>query len=152
MGAPGTFTLFNKAKLNAVNGTGLLNPANSYKWTLHTSAYAPSLANHEVYADLTNELATGNGYTAGGLALANDALTLSGSTVTFTGDPTTWTATGGSIPAWRYAILRVVGTLNGKVDPLVGYFVGDATPADVPATTAGNTLRVVPDAAGLITL
>lgn len=145
----GTFTLFDKAKLNIANGTDLLNPTNSYKWTLHTSAYTPNGATHEVYADLTNELATGNGYTSGGLAMANDALTLASGTVTFTGDPATWTATGGSIPAWRYAVLRVVGTVNGKVDPLVGYFVGDTTPADVAATTAGNTLKILPNAAGL---
>lgn len=150
--ASGVFTVFDKAKLNIANATNLLNTANSFKWTLHTSAYTPGQATNEVYADLTNELATGNGYTAGGLALGNDALTLTAGVVKFTGDPATWTATGGSIPAWRYAVLRAVGTLNGKVDPLVGYFVGDSTPADVPATTVGNPLTITPNASGLATL
>jgi len=27
-------------------------------------------------------------------------------------------------------------------NPLVGYFVGDSTPADIPATTVGNTLTL----------
>jgi len=33
----------------------------------------------------------------------------------------------------------------------VGHFLGDSTPADVPATTAGNTLTVTPNAAGILT-
>ena len=147
--AAGTFTVYDKALLNMYNATNLLNTANSFKWTLHTSSYTPSVSTHEVYADLTNELSTANGYTSGGLALANDALTLSSGTVKFTGDPAVWTASGGSIPAWRTAVLRAVGTLNGKVDPLVGYFLGDSTPADVPATTSGNTLTITPNASGL---
>lgn len=148
--AAGAFTLYNKAKLNALK-LSILDSANTFKWTLHTSSYTPDVTAHEVYADLTNELATGNGYTNGGLTLANDAITLSGSTVTFTGDPATWTASGGSIPAFRYAALRAVGTFGGKVDPLIGYFVGDATPADVPATTSGNTVKITPNASGIVT-
>ena len=47
-------------------------------------------------------------------------------------------------------MVRAVGTLNGKVDPIVGYFLGDNTPADVPATTVGNTLTVTPNASGVM--
>lgn len=149
--AAGTFTIYDKALLNIYNATNLLNTANSFKWTLHTSSYTPSVSGHEVYADLTNELATANGYTSGGGTLANDAITLSAGTVKFTGDPFAWTASGGSIPAWRTAVLRAVGTLNGKVDPIVGYFVGDTTAGgtDVPATTTGNTLTITPNASGI---
>jgi hypothetical protein len=150
--AAGTFTMFDKAVLNIVNATHLLDPANSFKWTLHTSTYTPSVSGNEVYADLTNELSTANGYTNGGLALANDAVTLSAGVVKFTGDAAVWTAAGGSIPAWRTAVLRAVGTLNGKVDPLVGYFLGDSTPADVPATTTGNTLTITPNASGVASI
>jgi hypothetical protein len=69
--AAGIFTMFDKAVLNIVNATHLLDPANSFKWTLHTPTYVPGVSTHEVYADLTNELATANGYTAGGLARAS---------------------------------------------------------------------------------
>lgn len=34
-------------------------------WTLHTSTYAPNLDTHSFASDLTNELSTGGGYTAG---------------------------------------------------------------------------------------
>jgi hypothetical protein len=148
--AAGAFTFPDKAKLNFFSATDLLNPANSFKITLHTSSFTPAPSTMEVYADLTNELATANGYTNGGLALTSIALTQTSGVVKFTSAAAVWTASGGSIPAWRYGVVRAVGTLNGKVDPIVGYFLGDATPADVPATTSGNTLTVTPNASGIL--
>jgi hypothetical protein len=32
--------------------------------------------------------------------------------------------------------------VDGLTNPLIGYFVGDSTPADVPATTDTNTLTL----------
>lgn len=149
--AAGPVIIPNLAFLNFFNVTNLLNTANSFKATLHTSAMAPNPATMEVYADVSaSELATGFGYTSGGLALANDALTQTAGVLKWTGDPLIWNAAGGSIPAWRYGVLRASGTLNGKVDPIVGYFLGDATPADVPATTSGNPLTITPNASGFI--
>lgn len=148
--AAGAFIFPDKAKLNFFSATDLLNPANSFKITLHTSSFTPAPSTMEVYADLTNELATANGYTNGGLALTSVALTQTSGVVKFTSAAAVWTASGGSIPAWRYGVVRAVGTLNGKVDPIVGYFLGDSTPADVPATTTGNTLTVTPNASGIL--
>lgn len=152
MAAPGPFVFFEKARLNFVSATNLLNPANTYKLSLHTSTYVPNNATHEVFADVTNELAAGNGYTAGGNTLTNDALTQTGATVKFTADATVFTASGSGIPAWRYGVVYAVGTLNGKVNPVVGYFLGDSAPADVPLTTATNTLTITPNAAGILTV
>lgn len=149
--AAGAFVFFDKAILN-IAALGLLLPANTFKLSLHTSSWVPSLSGDEVYADVDNELATGNGYTSGGITLANDALTQTAGVTKFTTDAAVWTATGGSIPAWRYGIVRVSGTLGGKVDPLVGYFLGDSAPADVPATTVGNTLTFTPNASGILTM
>lgn len=42
--------------------------------TAHTSAYTPADTDDSV-ADLTNELATGGGYTSGGLAVASESIT-----------------------------------------------------------------------------
>lgn len=146
----GPFIFPDKAKLNMFSATDLLNPANTFKITLHTSAFTPNDSTNEVYADLANELATGNGYTNGGLALTSVALTQTSGVVKFTSADAVWTASGGSIPAWRIAYVRAVGTFNGKVDPIVGHFLGDSTPADIPATTTGNTLTVTPNASGIM--
>jgi len=148
--AAGPFIFPDKAKLNMFSPTNLLNPANSFKLALVASGWTPANSTDEVFADVTNELSTANGYTAGGIALANDALTQTAGVVKFTCDPAVWTASGGSIAAWRRGVVYAVGTLNGKVNPIVGHFLGDSTPADVPATTTGNTLTVTPNALGIM--
>lgn len=149
--AAGPFVFFDKAGLNFFSATNLLNPANTFKMSLHTSTWVPNDATNEVFADCTNELTTSGGYTAGGFTLPNDALTQTAGVIKFTTDPATWTASGGGIPAWRYGVVYASGTLNGKVNPAVGYFLGDSTPADVPITTAGNVLTVTPNASGIVT-
>lgn len=152
--AAGAIVVPNKAKLNFFNATNLLgaNTAN-FKLALVTSAWTPdnSDTGNEVWGDVSaNEIAAGNGYTAGGIALTGVALTQAAGTVKFTSSAAQWTAAGGSIAAWRRGVVYYSGTLNGKVNPLVGHFLGDSTPADIPATTTGNTLTVTPNAAGLL--
>ena len=124
--------------------------ANTFKVTLHTSTYTPNAATHTVYADLTNELSTAAGYTNTGATLGTVTFNQSGATVTFDAADTTWTASGGSIVA-RYAVIRAVGTLNTRVDPLVAYVLLDTTPADV-TTTTGNTLTLQWNASGIFTV
>jgi hypothetical protein len=120
------------------------------KLTLHTSSYSPNAATHAVYADLTNELSTANGYTNGGQSLASITWNQTSGTAKFDAADTVWTASGGSIVA-RYGVLRVVGTINGQVDPLMAYVLMDTTPADV-TTTTGNTLTFQWNASGIFTL
>lgn len=150
--AAGAFTFGNLMKLNFFSATNLLaaNTAN-FKMALVTSAWTPNTATNEVWGDISaNEIAAGNGYTAGGAALTGVALTQTSGTVKFTSNAASWTASGGSIPAWRYGVVYYNGTLNSKVNPVVGYFLGDSTPADVPATTSGNTLTITPNASGIL--
>lgn len=144
-----SITLYQSFREYLVDGTFDLN-SNTFKVTLHTSTYTPSASTHTVYADLTNELSTANGYTNGGATLGTVTLTRSGGTVTFGAADTTWNASGGSIVA-RYAVIRASGTLNTHVDPLVAYILLDTTPADVTATT-GNPLTLTWNASGIITL
>lgn len=151
--AAGAFIFPNKAKLNMFSATDLLNPANTFKLALVTSSWTPDNGDtgNEVWADVSaNEIAAGNGYTAGGVALSSVALTQASGTVKFTSAAAQWTASGGNIPAWRRGVVYAVGTLNGKVNPIVGHFLGDSTPADIAATTSGNTLTVTPNASGIV--
>jgi hypothetical protein len=48
--------------------------SDTIKIALATSSYAPNLDSHEVFSDVTNEIA-GTGYSAGGLALGSKTLT-----------------------------------------------------------------------------
>jgi hypothetical protein len=119
------------------------------KVTLHSSSYTFA-ATHSVYADLTNELSTANGYTNGGATLSSVTWGQTSGTATFDAADTTWTASGGSIVA-RRAVIRAVGTFNSQVDPLIASILLDTTPADV-TTTTGNTLTLVWNASGIFTL
>jgi len=153
--AAGAFIFPAKAKLNFFSATGLLTATSTnFRLALVGSAWTPdnSDTGNEVWADASaNEITAGNGYSAGGIALSSVTLALNGSGgVKFTAAASTWTASGGSIPAWRRGVVYYLGTLNGKVNPLVGHFLGDSTPADIPATTAGNQLIVTPNASGIL--
>lgn len=151
--ASGPFVFSNLTKLNFFSATNLLNAtAANYRLALVTSSWTPNTATDELWAVASgNELANGNGYTTGGINPGSIALTQSAGTVKFTGNAVVWTASGTGVPAWRYGVLYYLGTLNAKVNPLVGYFLGDSTPADVPLTTAGNTLTITPNASGILT-
>lgn len=151
--AAGAFVFPNLAKLNFFSATDLLNPANTFKLALVASTWTPAPTTDEVWASVSaNEIATAGqtAYTAGGATLTGVTLTQTAGVVKFTASAQVWTADGTGIPAWRYGVVYASGTLNGKVNPIVGYFLGDSTPADIPLTTATNTLTVTPNASGIL--
>ena len=152
--AMGTFTLFDTATLWEADGTGLLVATNTFKGILTTSTQTLTSSTIQVYADFTAELTTTGGYTAGGATLTGVSLTRSGGTTTFTftGPVPIWTASGGGIAAWRYFAVYVSGTLNGHVNPAVGFALGDGTNIDVPATAAPNTIAVAGGGSGVFTI
>lgn len=122
----------------------------TFKVSLHTSTYSPNASTHTVYANLTNELSTANGYTSGGATLGSVSWNRSGGTVTFDAADTSWTASSGTITA-RYAVIRKDGTANAIASPLVAYILLDTTPADVSVTDT-NTLTLQWNASGIFTL
>ena len=81
---------------------------------------APSASN-AVKADIT-EISAGNGYTAGGNAAAYTSYSqASGTAKLVLADPATWTASGGSIGPFRYAVLYN-DTPTSPAKPLIGYW------------------------------
>jgi len=80
---------------------------------------APNVSTHTVRADVT-ELSTANGYTSGGSSATNVGSSSAG-TFTLTGTDIVFTASGGSIGPFRYAILYN-DTPTSPADPLIGYW------------------------------
>ena len=77
------------------------------------------ISTNAVKADLT-EIAEGNGYTAGGnTATITSSAQTSGTYKLVLADPATWTATGGAIANFRYAVLYNDTALNKE---LIGYW------------------------------
>lgn len=145
--AAGNFTLFSKNKddlrVNDLLGATL-------KMALVSSAWTPdnSVTGNSLWADVSANEVSGNGWTAGGETLASLAATAISGGFKFSSASPAKAASGGSIPAWRHAVMYVSGSLWGMTNPLIGYFLGDATPADIPATTVGNTLTLTCPAGG----
>lgn len=144
--AAGPFMLFNAFKEKLGNALIDLDTA-SFRMTLHGAGYSPSVMNHDVLADTSNELPSANGYTAGGAEMTV-AWTRNSGTCSFTCDPVSWLATGAVITA-RVAVVHADLSVSNK--PLIGYFLLDSAGADV-AVTAGNTLTITPHPSGLFTL
>ena len=91
--------------------------ANTFK--VYLSNTAPNAATHAVKADLA-EIAAGNGYTAGGTATT---ITTSETTGTgkVAGTDITWTASGGTIGAFRYTVFYN-DTPTSPADPLISWW------------------------------
>jgi len=140
-----SLTFYNSFREYVADGTIDLD-THTFKVMLVASGYTPSTA-HTVKADVTNELSTANGYTAGGATLGSVTWGHSGGTATFDATDTVWTASGGSIVA-RYAVIY---DDTAASDELVCYILLDTTPADV-TTTAGNTLTLQWNGSGIFTI
>ncbi len=76
---------------------------------------SPNLATHDELADI-GEISAGNGYSAGGIDTLNST-SRSGAVTSVVGTDCTWTASGGTIGPFQWAVLYNT-TPTG--DPLIG--------------------------------
>jgi len=107
----------------------------------------PSASADAVKADLA-EISAGNGYTAGGNTAAQTSSAQTGGLYKLVlGDPASWTAAGGAIGPFRYAVLYNSTTAGGN---LIGYWdygssislaSGDTFTVDFDPTTGVLTLQ-----------
>jgi hypothetical protein len=150
-----TLTFYNKFKKYIADGTIDLD-TNTIKVALVTSAYTPDPA-HDVLADVLASpspevvpiASPDNGYDAGGAALTGQAVTHtdSPSQAVFDADNLTWSLLTAT---FRYGIIYASGTLNGILNPLIGYLLFNDAPADI--SIAGINFTIQWNAGGIITI
>lgn len=111
----------------AVDGGTVWDGSVDLTLTLHTATYVPDRSNHAFVSDLTNELTTGGGYTAGGTTLSTPV-----SAVT---DADAWTQ------VWTASTAYLVGQI---VRPTAGngfvYLVNTAGTSDAVEPTWPTTI------------
>jgi hypothetical protein len=135
-----TFTTTTRSKL--LNGTFDLD-TDSFKCALLTSA-SNLTTTSTLWSGVTGEVASGNGYTTGGITVS--PLVLAGTTsvtVKFGTNPT-WTASGSSLTARFAAVYEVSGSV-------LCYCLLASTATDVVVTT-GNSLTIDGTTTPLFTL
>lgn len=115
----------------------------TFKIILMQSGYTFDKDAHHGYADVSaSELATGNGYTAGGATLAGVAVTEDDTDdrTEVTWSNATWVASNGAIGPSPGAIIYDDTVAAPTEKPIVGYidFGGDQTQADGGTATISN--------------
>lgn len=126
---------FNKYNIFVQDLGRKVHNLNSDTLKVALSNTAPSAAN-AVLADIT-EISAANGYTSGGTAMGSTTFTQTSGTAKLAGANVVFTASGGSIAAFRYAVLYNSTASGG---PLIGYWdYGSAV-----TVTTGNTFSVLP--------
>jgi len=116
-----SFVKYNQFVEDLAHGVHDLKTGTSHVLKVLLSNTAPNVSTHAVRAD-TTELSTANGYTSGGISVG----TLTGAQASGTfkvsgGTDPVWTASGGSMATFRYAILYN-DTPTSPADPLIGYW------------------------------
>ena len=109
---------------------------------------APNAATMSVKTDLA-EITAGNGYTAGGVTPTISSSAQTAGTYKLTlADPASWTAAGGTIGPFRYAVLYN-DTPTSPADPLIGWWdygsavtlaIGESFSVDLDQTNGVLTL------------
>lgn len=145
--AVSAWTMYSNGLLNIGNGNIDL-AADTFFMILLTTSYTPAVNTDSTYGGInTNEVSTGNGYTAGGAEITGNSNTLSGATGKFTANDVAWTS---ATMTFRYA--AIVHCANGSslqsTDLLVGY---SDTTGGGSNIVGGGTLSINPSASGIFT-
>lgn len=147
MAVQGAFTLFTRGLLRIEDATVDLD-THALKAVLLTSAQALTAAFVGTstdcrYSDLTAELATANGYTVAGVALAGVTLSISGVFVKFTANPISWTLTGAGV-TFKYLVIYSDTAANKNLICFCDMDTGGGSVSPV-----AGALTVTPDTNGI---
>ena len=110
------------------------------KLSLHSTTYTPNQDTHDFFNDAsTSQLATGNGYSTGGVTLGSKtvALDTGSDQIRFDAANASWTLTSTGI-AWRYAVIYKSRGGASSADELIGYIDPGAKQTPVAGTYTFN--------------
>lgn len=114
-----TYFKFNQFVEDLASAVHQLQTGTSHVCKVYLSNAAPDAAADAVKADLA-EISAGNGYTAGGASIGTiTGAETSGTFKLVGGTDPAWTASGGTIGPFRYAVLYN-DTPSSPADPLIG--------------------------------
>lgn len=140
-------TVFSKyAHLPKVFSTGgIVIGTDTIQCALVTSAYTP-LGTHTQWADVSaNEVATGDGYTTGGVTMTGWAVT----DLEIDCDDPTWAAL---TKTFRYAVFYKSGSGSGLTNPLMGWALINDDSGGTDIVVVASTYSLIINASGLFTL
>lgn len=143
--AAGNWIMFDSAKEFIADGTIDLD-SDTFKVALFTNALTPNRSTQSELADLSNEVANGNGYATGGVALTGVTWGQTGGVATFDANDPSWTASGASIGPFRIAVIYSDTSVGDK---LLCYCVLDS--ADITISD-GATFEIRLHANGIFQL
>lgn len=146
--AAAAWVIYNEAKKYLMTGDIDLNAA-TIRMTLHTSASNAATATLSVKGSVSNEVTEANGYSSSGKALTYTwTAGASASEIRFDATAVIWTATGGTIPNIKYAVLWV-GTSTSAGRKLLAYSTLTSSQFTL---SSGSTLTITPSANGIFEL
>ena len=116
----------------------------TFKWALTNTA--PNASTGAVFGDIS-EIAAGNGYSAGGATATFAVSETSGTAIIGgTSSSATFSASGGDIATFRYAVLYNSSVSSPLNQPLVGY----ADYGSAVTVTSGNIFEISVSVAGVL--
>lgn len=145
--AAGAFTFYSNAALEMGNGNFDFS-TDTYIFALLTTSYTPAPNTDSTWANVSaDEVASGGGYTAGGVVLSGVSYTLATATTTFTATSPTWASFSAT---FRYGVVvRRAGGSVASSDLLLCY-------SDLGGGSSiiggGGTLTVTISGSGVFTI
>lgn len=116
----GNWTLYNKAS-ELISKGEIDWEDDTFKMLLFGNDGSITTVTNDELGDLSGELATADGYIAGGQTIAGKSLVRTGKKTQWKSSNPQWTVDNpGTIAAW-FAVLICEGTKDGLTDPLMAY-------------------------------
>lgn len=143
------WTVYGTAKLKLGAGTFDL-PGTMRIGLYKSSSNFATFSTLSTESVVTNEVDTGNGYTASGKPLVNGSWVTGASSlqIKFDADDIVWTATGGNIDSIKAAVI-----FNGTATAANRHLLCAASLTSAEFTlSSGNTLTIQMNASGILTL